>query len=109
MDAAQLLTLCAFLNPDGILVEFLEAGRSGLSEPLKTLIGDSFAFYDALRDLERYSLIHNDRHTISIHRLVQTMIKDSLNIDEEKRFMKMTAGLLLSAFPQFEEDKRQIC
>ena len=109
--AVQLLNLFAFLNPDEILVEFLEAGRDGLSEPLKTMIADTFEFPKALGELEQYSLIRRpgDGQIIAMHRLVQAVIKDSLVNEEKQRFMEMIAALFLSAFPEFHEDKRQIC
>jgi hypothetical protein len=34
VDAAHLLQLLAFLDPDGILIEFLGAGKEGLSDSL---------------------------------------------------------------------------
>src|SRR5205814_1300787 len=46
--AAQLLNLFAFLNPDEILLEFLEVGKMGLPKPLNTLVGNSFEFNKAL-------------------------------------------------------------
>src|SRR5947207_1075110 len=54
-DAAELINLFAFLNPDGILVEFLKRGRDGLHEHLKILIEDAFEFAKALGILEQYS------------------------------------------------------
>src|SRR5271170_1348308 len=110
-DAAQLLKLFAFLNPDEILVEFLEDGKAGLPEPLNTLIGDSFEFNKALGDLEQFSLIRRpgDGRTISIHRLVQAVIKDNLVKEDKQKFMKIAVALFGCAFPQFQEDERQIC
>jgi hypothetical protein len=82
--AAQLLNLFAFLNADEILIEFLEAGRARLSEVLRALIGNKFEFLKVLGELEQYSLIRrpSPRRIISIHRLVQAVIKDSLVDDE---------------------------
>src|SRR5579859_2878348 len=91
-NAAELLTLFAFLNPDGILIDFLQAGRNGLGEPLKTLVGDSFGFGAALADLGQYSLIRqtNVDQTISVHRLVQAVLQDNLDADRKTQFMKFT-------------------
>jgi hypothetical protein len=36
--AIRLLRLLSFLNPDGILIQFLEAGAEGLRLDLRTLI-----------------------------------------------------------------------
>ena len=110
-NAAELLTLFAFLNPDGILIDFLEDGRNGLDEPLKTLVGDGFGFRAALADLGQYSLIRqtNADQTISIHRLVQAVIRDNLDPDRKTQFMKSAVSLFLSGFPDFEADKRELC
>ena len=110
-NAAELLTLFAFLNPDGILIDFLEDGRNGLDEPLKTLVGDGFGFRAALADLGQYSLIRqtNAGQTISIHRLVQAVIRDNLDPDRKTQFMKSAVSLFLSGFPAFEADKRELC
>ena len=110
-NAAELLTLFAFLNPDGILIDFLQDGRNGLDDPLKTLVGDSFGFGVALADLGQYSLIRqsNADQTISVHRLVQAVIRDNLEPDRKTQFMKSTVSLFLLGFPHFEEDKRELC
>ena len=110
-DAAQLLNLFAFLNPDEILIEFLDAGRAGLPESLNTLIGDSFNFYTALEILEQFSLIRRpgDGQIVSIHRLVQAVIRDNLGNEDKRGVMEMVVALFLCAFPPFEEDKRQTC
>lgn len=86
VDSELLLNLFAFLNPDGILVEFLYAGFEGLTAPLRTVIGDSFKFTNALAALEQFSLIGraDNGQLISIHRLVQTIVKDRLQTQEKK-------------------------
>ena len=109
--AAQLLNLFAFLNPDEILLEFLEVGKAGLSDDLNTLIGDIFEFNEALGNLEQFSLIRRqgDGRIVAIHRLVQAVIRDDLQHEDKRRFMEMVAALFLCAFPLFEEDVRHIC
>ena len=109
--AAQLLNLFAFLNPDEILVEFLEAGKDGLPDPLNMLVGDLFEMNKALGILEQFSLIRRSGsgRIVSIHRLVQTVIQDNLQDEDKRMFMEIAVALFLCAFPDFEEDKRQIC
>ena len=111
IDAAQLLQLFAFLNPDGILIEFLEAGKEGLPDSLNNLIGDPFAFSKALGELERFSLIRRAEYgqIISIHRLVQSVIKDALTEDGRRDATDMVVKFFLAALPYFEPDKRQLC
>ncbi len=111
VDAAHLLQLLAFLNPDGILIEFLDAGKEGLSDSLNKLISDPFAFSKASGELERFSLIRRAEYgqIISIHRLVQSVIKDALTEDDRIDTTEMVVKFFLAAFPEFEPDKRQLC
>jgi tetratricopeptide (TPR) repeat protein len=104
-DTSNLLRLLAFLNPDGILIEFLEAGISGVDEKLQQILPDSERFDLALSELERFSLIKrqgDDKNSkIVIHRLVQAVIKDEMPSDV---FLYMTEAIMKlcdSAFPHW--------
>ena len=110
-EAAKLLVLFSFLNPDGILVEFLQAGYEGLDDPLRSLINNPFKFRKALGKLGQFSLVRQSRdgQTIAVHRLVQAVIRDHLETASKVRYEEATISLFLSAFPDFEKDKRQIC
>jgi hypothetical protein len=63
IDTTKLLQLLAFLNPDGVLIEFIHAGNKGLTPDLYATIVDTNRFYEALSNLERFSLVgrQNDR------------------------------------------------
>ena len=59
-DASELLQLLAFLNPDGILRDSLEAGSDCLSHKtynIQAVVADSDKLDNALSDLEQLSLI----------------------------------------------------
>ena len=103
-DAFKLLRLLAFLNPDGILVDFLEAGKDGLKDDLQAIVADSDRLYEALGELERFSLIkrQNDEvlgQKITIHRLVQSIIKDEMPVDLFSDKEIELIGLCYAAFP----------
>ena len=68
--ALQLLTLFAFLNPDEILVEFLQAGKEGLDEQLKQLVADPCIFDELLASLSNFSLIQRFQQSWLRHRTV---------------------------------------
>jgi tetratricopeptide (TPR) repeat protein len=112
--ASELLKLFSFLNPDGILKEFLEAGRDGLPESLGELIGDEDEYYGALNELERFSLIRReddeDEAMVTMHRLVQAVIKDEM---EDEQFSALTEAVLSlcdHAFPHtWEGEARSVC
>lgn len=112
--ASELLKLFAFLNPDGILREFLEAGRDGLPDSLGELIGDEDEYYGVLNELVRFSLIRReddkDEEMVTMHRLVQAVIKDEM---EDEHFSAMTEAVLSlcdHAFPHtWEGEGRSVC
>jgi tetratricopeptide (TPR) repeat protein len=101
-DAAELLKLLAFLNPDGVLIEFLERGREGLTPELQALVTDRKKLYDALAELTRFSLIGRQDEgspRITIHRLVQSIIQDDMSSVHFSAMTTTVAGLCESGFP----------
>jgi tetratricopeptide (TPR) repeat protein len=114
--AAQLLRLLSFLNPDVILTDFLEAGSNGLATALNSIITDSDTFYEALSDLERWSIIRREEdelgeQRITIHRLVQSVIKDEMSENDFGFFTTAVISLCDRAFPLHitSNDARMIC
>lgn len=99
--ALELLTLFAFLNPDDILVEFLQAGKETLDEGLRNLITDPGVFDESLALLSNFSLIQcfKQKKNVAIHRLVQIVVKNSLNPAELRQWRNKTLELSSAAFP----------
>jgi hypothetical protein len=81
-QAMNLLRLFAFLNPDGISIPFLSVLGSGGG--LNQILSKQMDLGEALLKLERFSLIKwcRSEKSISIHRLVQSVIYDG---DDRKR------------------------
>jgi len=100
--AAEFLKLLAFLNPDGVLIEFLERGKEGLTAELKSLVADRKRLYDALAELTRFSLIGRQEEglpRITIHRLVQSIIRDDMSPTEYSAMMTTVIALCEFGFP----------
>ena len=99
--AARFFQFLSFLNPDIIMLDFIQAGKQGLGQDLQELIGDSLAIAKALLALERFSLLKWSRETniLSIHRLVQAVVRDELNPDGCVRCMSEIVELCWRAFP----------
>ena len=97
--ARELVDLLAFLNPDEILLEFIQAGRSGLSESLMRMVDDKYSLTKALGELQSLSLIKIwDRGTkLSIHRLLQCVIRENLQEDRQNK-QKQVLSISSSAF-----------
>lgn len=70
--ASMLLQLFAFLNPDGILIDFLQRGAEVLPDNIRNVILNDIQLDGALELLQRFSLITliSEPRSIMIHRLV---------------------------------------
>ena len=60
-QAAELLQLFSYLNPDGILIDFLQDGVDALQGELKEVISNRVVLSMALIELEKLSLIKWNR------------------------------------------------
>jgi tetratricopeptide (TPR) repeat protein len=103
-DAIQLVQLMSFLNPDGILVDFLDTGKDGLSADLRPIVSNKIRFYEAVAALERFSLIGrqgsgSDGERLTIHRLVQSVIKDEMPQGLLSTMAECVIQLCAVAFP----------
>lgn len=82
-EATSFAELISFLNPDEILLEFLEAGDPNPNEIIHDLISNKFLLIKVLGELQSFSFIkvwdHGKR--ISIHRLVQSVIRERISPD----------------------------
>jgi len=103
-DPLSLLRLLAFLNPDGILTEFLEAGKHGLDGTLKEIISDNDRLNGALGELERFSFIRRQADAlkgqrITVHRLLQSVVKDEMSEELWLATVGFVTRLCNAAFP----------
>ena len=99
--AADLLRLCAFLAPDAIPEELLMRGAAALGAALRAVASDPFKLNEALEVLRRYSLVRRDgsTHTLSIHRLVQSVLKDNMDQETQRLWAERTVRVVNAAFP----------
>jgi tetratricopeptide (TPR) repeat protein len=106
-----LLRLFAFLNPDNILLEFLEAGANGLDWVLQCVVTDKIALSAALTTLWQFSLIKLfEEGSVIIHRLLQQTIQDSMTDNELGAQWEQIIGLCHQAFPrETNESTRYLC
>lgn len=109
--AVKLLKLFAFLNPDLILIDFLEKGASGLEDDLRHLFQDPLRTQEALCVLERYSLIKRRNDGITIHRLVQAVIAAAMGEVQSDKYQEMVVDMCLATFPDVSRrtERRELC
>ncbi len=84
--AADLLRLCAFLDPDAISEEILTEGVQEFSHLQASVPFDQLRVNEALEVLLRFSLIRRNAEmgTLTIHRLVQAVIQDTMDKETQR-------------------------
>jgi len=99
--AAELLYLCAFLKPDKIYEDLLLAGVPALGPTFQTIASNPLELHRAIGELRKYSLVRTDpgSSTLSIHRLVQEVIQNTLEFGEQRQWVKLTVKVVNMAFP----------
>jgi tetratricopeptide (TPR) repeat protein len=102
--AADLLRFCAYLAPDGIPEALIIGGADHLGPLLQPAVVDFLAFNDAIGVLRAYSLIRRDafEKTLSIHQLVQVVVRDALPFQEEKEWMQRAVFAVNTSFPDVD-------
>ncbi len=97
--AASLLRLCAFLDPDAIPEEILFAGLQQLAGSMSEI--HQLRFNEAIGSLLRFSLVRRnaDTHTITVHRLIQSVVRDNLLPEQQSEWIQRVVHLLSEAFP----------
>lgn len=104
--SADLLRLCAFLYPDGIPEEILTEGACELGPTLQPVAQDPFKLNMAFAPLRKYSLLHRDPETrmLSIHRLVQMVLKDRMAKDEQHVWAERAVRGVNRTFPDVNDN-----
>jgi tetratricopeptide (TPR) repeat protein len=104
--AAELLRLCAFFAPDDIPVQMLTDGAEELSESLASTITDDLLLDDALTALRKYSLIEIKNEKLTIHRLVQAVIRTTMKDAAFKQWAGVAVHIVNTSFPNDSNDVR---
>ena len=82
-SSKELLKLCSFFAPDDIDLEWFRKSKDFFSEPLASEIDDELTFDDIIEELTKYALVTHNNGKLSIHRLLQQVIKESVKADAE--------------------------
>src|SRR5271154_4435885 len=111
-QAAELFQLLSFLNPDGILIDFLQAGAEALRDDLRQLVSNQHDMSKALIELEKFSLLKWNRltKTLLVHRLVQAVVKDEMRDSDSMTLRNTIINLCDQSFPkQWTNENRARC
>ncbi len=104
-SASDLLDFCSFLHPDAIPEEIITVGAAYLTPSLQTIAHDDLQFHSSLAALLAYSLVQRnaDERMLNMHRLVQAVIKDSMNDEKRQMWTNRTVQVVDEALPPFIE------
>jgi tetratricopeptide (TPR) repeat protein/transcriptional regulator with XRE-family HTH domain len=97
--AVDVLNLCAFLAPDGIPKDLLVPRMSDCRPTAMGIARAQLQLDAAIASLRRYSLVHAEPTTLSVHRLVQAMTREHLSETARLEWLGAAAQLLFSAYP----------
>jgi tetratricopeptide (TPR) repeat protein/transcriptional regulator with XRE-family HTH domain len=105
--AADLLRLCAVLHPDGIPEELFLQAAAQLGPVLSTLEMDPLQFNQAVAVIQGYSLLRRSsrEHMLSIHRLVQVVLQDTMSPQEHALWIDRATAGLNAVFPEVRHQR----
>ncbi|MGB8344931.1 MAG: FxSxx-COOH system tetratricopeptide repeat protein [Ktedonobacteraceae bacterium] len=109
--AADLLRLLAFLNPEAIPEEIITPGSIAFDPTLDTVTGDPLKVNEAIEVLLRYSLVRRNPEAtlLSVHRLVQAVLRDSMDENMQRTWAERAIRAVNNAFPDVELETWERC
>jgi tetratricopeptide (TPR) repeat protein len=97
--AVDLLEVCAFLGPDEIPRELFTLQLDPPGAEFSALAADPFALDDAVAALRRFGLVKASESSLTIHRLLQQVIRDRLDPATATSRAALAVRLLAETFP----------
>jgi tetratricopeptide (TPR) repeat protein len=91
------------MAPDDLPEPLLSHYHEALPEPLAIVAGDPLALADSVAALRRYSLVRVVADGIFVHRLLQTVVRTSLDRETEQAWAACAVRLLHAGFPAPKE------
>lgn len=109
--AEELLNFCAFLAPEAIPEEILISGASHLGPILSPVVANPLQFDQVCKEVLRYSLFQRqaDARTLTIHRLVQAVLKDAMSEKVQDEWAQRTIYAVNATFPSVDFTLWQQC
>jgi tetratricopeptide (TPR) repeat protein/transcriptional regulator with XRE-family HTH domain len=101
LAAADLLSLCAFLHPDAIPIEFVTQGSKYLGSSIQQVADNAAELNETVGILINYSLLRRDPETqvLTIHRLVQAVLKQNMSKETYEQWVERAVLAVNVTFP----------
>lgn len=97
--ALELLRCCAFLGPEPIPRDVFKLGSEDSRTGVGDLIADPIDLSTAISMLGRFALVKIDGPYISVHRLIQALLRDELGPDEQRKYRQDAHSILAVGAP----------
>jgi tetratricopeptide (TPR) repeat protein len=104
--AVSLLEVCAFLAPEAINRELFSQQLDHRAQGVRGLADDPFALDEAIGGLRRFGLVKAGEQTMTVHRLVQQVVRARLAAPDREAALTAAAELLAAAFPSSPHELR---
>ncbi|OTY05615.1 tetratricopeptide repeat protein [Bacillus thuringiensis] len=106
--ALEFINICSFLSPDRIELGLFINSNENIADILVNKIPSELELDNILALLREFSLIKSHEDSISIHRLVQLVIKNNLEIEHKKSFIEIALILVLDNWNSIKNKESQI-
>ncbi|HXM56583.1 MAG TPA: tetratricopeptide repeat protein [Candidatus Dormibacteraeota bacterium] len=103
--AASLLRLCAFLAADDISIGVLARGAAELPGELRAAVADEVELDRTVAAARRYSLLERRADGLSLHRLVQAMVREALPAERRAAWLGAAVRVLRASFPDQPQEQ----
>jgi tetratricopeptide (TPR) repeat protein len=98
-QALDLLRCCAFLGPEPIPRDVFNLGSHESNTGVGELTADPIELSTAVGVLGRFALVKIDGPYVSVHRLIQALLRDELAADEQNRYRQDAHTMLAVSAP----------
>jgi tetratricopeptide (TPR) repeat protein len=103
-QALELLRCCAFLGPEPIPREVFNGGLEETETGVGDLIADPIDLSTAISVLGRFALVRMDGPNITVHRLIQALLRDELDPEDQRRYRQDAHSILAAGAPENPTD-----
>jgi tetratricopeptide (TPR) repeat protein len=106
-QAQELLRCCAFFGPDPIPRDVFRSGTQVSGTSISDLMADPILLASAIGELGRFALVSVAGRTITVHRLIQALLRGELDEREQARYRREVHLILAAAATADPADDRQ--
>lgn len=106
-EAQELLRCCAFFGPDPIPRDVFHSGTKAAGTSVTELMADPILLARAIRVLGRFALVNMGDGAITVHRLVQALLRGGLDEGQREQYQHDVHMILASSAPGDPADDRQ--